>query len=341
MMTRMGLRSWLGAACLAWAGLVFAAPSTATTVAGVMLPSRRPDNAAAEKRLEGLVTALTRELRATPAVSPRAAGRLVYLSPLYTAAARLTDAAHFDEAARAWDHLLDEGARAPHRLAEPAELVTAHIKRVQIALARGEMEKTTQLLARVCRYDPGFTLRPEERTPLLRAKLDETRRARGTVEALDAATLGQACHESDVTLVLRVLDVGESPQNIEVSRWDGCRRVAEARVPWSAPDTQILAALSPKTERLSTAPHTFRPGPLGLGLTGTLLTAASVALLVVADGRYRDLQQGCGKNLSCLPDDVATPRLEDAFGWSLLAVGGAALTSALVWWGIARKKEKR
>src|SRR5262245_43717359 len=127
------------------------AQSGGPTIAGFTLPSRRVPVAELEARAQALAAKLAAQAGGQvvdPARKPR-----VELAALAQARS-LALSGEVDQAALLYDVALGEGARIPHRLADPASLITALIKRASISLARGESARAEALLERVLRYDP-------------------------------------------------------------------------------------------------------------------------------------------------------------------------------------------
>ena len=109
--------------------LTEAGPARArTAVCGFALPTRRGDGAALAERARRVAARLG-DSAAAAAADSAVAARLRLAQDLY-AQGRL------DEAAALMDSALETGARDPHRFADPALFVTAHLTRSAIAPAR-------------------------------------------------------------------------------------------------------------------------------------------------------------------------------------------------------------
>ena len=199
-----------------------------------LLPTRRAD--------AGLLADEVRRLagRLSPAGSDEAGAAPRFdLRPTIERADTLGQSGRLDEAAALYDVAIDEGTRAPLRVADPAALVHALVARATIGLARGEGERAAGLLGRLYRYDPAFAPLPIEDTPRLRAALDRVREKLGARPALRPDDLGERCDEP--LLVGRPLEGG----GLELLRFAGCRLVASAAVAVGAgaSDEAALAAL--------------------------------------------------------------------------------------------------
>src|SRR5678815_4157401 len=84
------------------------------------------------------------------------------------------------EASAGFDAAIESASARPHRVGDPVALVVAHVARASIALARGESRRAEDLIARLLRYDPSFTLMPGEDSPRLRRAVTEVRQRLGT-----------------------------------------------------------------------------------------------------------------------------------------------------------------
>jgi len=162
----------------------------------------------------------------------------------------LSRAGDLDRAAAALDPALDAGARSPQQIADPAGFLAAHVTRVSIALARGEVARADALLARVLQYDPAFALSADEDSPRMRDALARAHDRAGRLPALAVATLGDACR-GHVLVVARGLVTGST----ELLRFDGCRLVAQAVVQarFDAGDAAALLDPTPRVRAVAPA----------------------------------------------------------------------------------------
>jgi hypothetical protein len=161
-------------------------------------------------------------------------------------AQRLAASGALDDAAAVFDAALEAAAHAPARLGDSAELVSAHITRAAIALARGEAGRADELIERVLRFDPGFALLPSEDSPRMRRAVDETRRRLGPQPELRASDLGQRCGgEASVLVVARAL----SAERAELVRFDDCKATKTAALRVGTDDEDLVTALLSPAER--------------------------------------------------------------------------------------------
>jgi len=232
---------WLALAPL-WTAHAAPGATSAPTSAGV-LPSRRADAPALRARVERLARALGLvETNAAPSFA---------LSPVAQRAEELTVNGRLDEAAALLDVAIDEGTRAPLRVADPTALVRAAVARASIGLARGEQERAEALLARLLRYDPTFRLDPGEDTPRMRSALERVRMRLGAAPALARDDLGERC-AGESLLMARRLDA----TTIEYARFVGCRPLVRAALHDDTPEAELVAALSVATDRAPAATTT-------------------------------------------------------------------------------------
>jgi hypothetical protein len=273
-------------------------------------------------------------------------GTLVYLSHLLERGRALAERAALDEAARTIDSALEEGARVPHRLAEPGEVVTAMIVRVSIAHARGEEERARVLLERLVRYDPAVELLPEEDSPRLRAALDEVRARLGRLPPLEPADLGEACRGRTLVVARRLSNAGEA----EMRRYDDCRPTAVTAVRPESPDEEVVAALTGPRSTTSaltspvapahdpSAPDERRPVrrwlPWVLLGSGVVLGAAGAWGLWSADEEYQRLKASpCGEIGTCAASAYEDAQRREILGVASVGVGAALFISGgAVWW---------
>src|SRR5262249_27990530 len=115
------------------------------------------------------------------------------LSPRLAHARQLAVQGALDEAAAALDATFVDAVRELGRIADGPAFLTGHIRRSSIALARGEVTVARQLLARLHRYDPAFTLVPIESTPQLRASFQDVVAQLGPDPPVEPADLGDEC----------------------------------------------------------------------------------------------------------------------------------------------------
>jgi hypothetical protein len=240
----------LGAAIVA-SCVVGAVPAAAApTVGTIVLPTRRTD----ADQLAALGARLASQ------ISARLGGAVVPITPASPDLATRLERAHgllldaqLDEAAATYDLALDTADRLPGTLA-PALIVSAHVARAQIALARHEAERADALLARVVRWDDDFTATTEESTPAVHEALARLRAA-GHGKPLEPADLGETCRQVDTLIVVRAAAMGA----IEVARFDHCTPVAALVVRGAADEPHAL-------ERLAPAPVVERVVPPHRGL---------------------------------------------------------------------------
>jgi hypothetical protein len=326
--------------------LMLAAPragATGTRVLTVFLPSRRA-HGALDKHARDLATELQRRWSATP--MPAAAADL---GARFERAQALAASARFDDAATAFDAVLEDSARQVDRPLDPIALTAAVVKRSAIALARNETERAEELLHRLLRYDPGFTLTPSEASPALRAAFE--RAATQGPAPIRAADLGEACQAPvEIVLVARAAAADLGPDAVEISRFDrtpdgdGCRSVSSAVAATSRDDAEAVSALVEPMPAAPPAPviaDATPPRPhiaqraLGISalVIGAAFTSAGVYYLVAAHAKS-NVNGGCSASMPC-SDDVLRAR-SDAFdsarndGAITLSIGAAALVGGAI-----------
>jgi tetratricopeptide (TPR) repeat protein len=253
-------RRALAAAVIA-AGLAGTAAAEPAPVRALPLPTRRSPEAL-RARVDAVAAALARRLGA--AVASHLRGEDAALARGRELAAR----GDLDGAARALDPALDAAAEAPHRVGDPALLVAAHVARASIALARGEDRKADRVFERLLAYDPGFALADGERSPRASAALAAARQRLATIPELRVALLGDSCSEG-VLVVGRVLASG----SIELTRFDGCRRVARVVAAGSESTAELAAALDVIAEPPPPPPPIWRRRGFWIGAAATVAVA--------------------------------------------------------------------
>jgi hypothetical protein len=255
-----------------------AAAAPPPTVAAVVLPTRRAD----APRLAALAERIAARVR------DRRGGQRGAIRPASTdVAARLARArellldAKIDEAAATYDLALDAADQVPGTV-DAAALVSAHVARAQIALARGEAERADALLRRVLRWDGDFTTTGDEATPVVQERLA---RLREPAAAIDPADLGDACRQVDTLVVVRAAPLGA----IELARFDGCRPVAALVVQGAPDEALVLDRLAPaRLERRATAAPFYRRPWFWIALSAVAVTGGGVWAITEArdEGGY-------------------------------------------------------
>jgi hypothetical protein len=191
-----------------------------------------------------------------------AAARPLSLTPVTTRADGLSAAGHFDEAAALYDVAVEEGVRAPLDVEDPAALLHALVARASIGLARGEEAQAEALLARALRWDPTFTLLPDENTPRVRAAWARVVARAGAPPPLSDQDFGARC-DGERLLVARRLATGA----LELSRVEHCRVVARATLADDTPDADARGLLglppppAPSVAAATTTPQQQPPPP--------------------------------------------------------------------------------
>jgi hypothetical protein len=237
-------------------------------VVGFALPTRRSDAQALAGRAQRVAKNLAKILALPDLPDARSRGQLIYLGPLLERARSLSLAGSLDEAANTFDSALAMGVKAPDRLAEPAQFVSAHVDRASIAFARQEGSLEAELLERLLRYDPSFALRPAESSPQMRATLDEVRRRIGAHPSLNPSDLGEVCQGNNV-VVARFLE-GNA---LELSRFSDCKFIAQTSAGDDVAAARALAGVA--SASMQKRPVYKRPW---LWVTVGLVAAATVAL---------------------------------------------------------------
>jgi hypothetical protein len=304
------------------------------TVRAVVLPTRGEARA---HLLLALATTLSRHfggsLRPDP---PR-----LDLADRLKRAVELSFGEDVDRAAALYDAALEDGAREPGRVADPAAFVTAHVQRAGLALARGEERRARELVSRVLAYDPTFRLAPNERSPQLVRLVEEVV---AHPPELSAADLGTSCESADVVLAARRRTGG-----LEVFRFDRCRLVARAPFGTDEMDAAVAALRSP-------APFSSLQAARGLGrrvaIAGGVLLAAGLALsgagayyAARAASEDANFNRGCAPETPCSADELG--RRDDELNRSstiaaaLLAIGGASVIAGATIVGIGARRVVR
>jgi hypothetical protein len=314
-------------------------------VAWLVPPTRRADGNALRARAERLAALL----------AARWGTSLARAEPLADLPARLARAkalalSDFDEAASAYDGALDDGARSPRRIADPAEFVDAHLRRVAVALARNESERAEALLARVRRYDPTLELSEGERSPQMRRLFARLVASQGATPALAPYDLSLADDEADVLVVLRALPDG----GVELLRYDGQRLVLRAALPGSASDLacigELAAVPAPRRAEIVVAPRGLDRSKVVGGILSAVgglgLAAAGSYYAATAASRRSSLSDGCSAATPC-PGEELDRRAGDyqtstALASVFTAVGGVALIAGavLIYYGTHRRWER-
>ena len=225
-------------------------------VRALVAPTRRSDAAALRDQAARVTKLLAAHVGANVVADDEAAEPVAILQR----AQRLASAGALDDAAAVFDAALET---THARLGDSGELISAHVTRAAIALARGESGRAEMLIERLLRFDPGFTLLPAEESPRMRRAFDDARRRLGPQPELHAADLGPSC-ESNVLVVERAL----SADRAELVRFDDCKPASTVAVRSGADDEQLAAALLLPSERRRavaialTAPAPAPPPPV-------------------------------------------------------------------------------
>jgi hypothetical protein len=330
-------------------------------VTGFVLPTRRADGGALRARVE----------RLTALVAARVHGRVASAPPVdpalrarFQRARSLALAGSLDEAASLVDTALEDGARSLDRIGDAAaELLDAHMRRVVIALARGEHDRLRELLVRALRWDPSLTLSPAEATPQLRAAVDDARTRARAIPPFETTDLREACEElADLVLVARANADG----TLELKRYDDCEPVRALTVAPGDDDAAVAARLAEPPVQLRATLHALDQPVVAISARGArshveraelavggVLLAAGVGLVAagidfgVATARDRArFNQDCDPMTPCAPTVLssrgdALDRDQARLG-AFVGVGAAALAAgaALLYLG-ARHAERR
>src|SRR5438128_275671 len=137
---------------LAWVAVALAAwtPQVAGSTRAFLLPSRQADAAKVAERMVQIATRLASRLSCSVVNDiprPDLSAGLQRARAAYVAG-------QLSEAASLYDAVLEEAARVPHLVADPAEYLTAHLLRASIALAESDRARALALVARAVKYDP-------------------------------------------------------------------------------------------------------------------------------------------------------------------------------------------
>jgi tetratricopeptide (TPR) repeat protein len=208
-------------------------------VAAVVLPTRRFDLRALSERARRVARLLAQHLAGVESSAAGPSPRRSELQARLGRARVLFSSGTLDQAAALLDAALEDGARWPESVEDPAALVGARVMRASIALARGERKRAVELIDRVIEDDPGFALLPEEARPALRAVVGEARERRGAARSIGADAVASACQAADVLVAVRAVD----RNRIELYRFDGCRPIAETASAGPAGDRAAAVAL--------------------------------------------------------------------------------------------------
>jgi hypothetical protein len=249
--------------------LLWAAVAPAQPLAAGLLPSRRSDAPALRAR----VARLGGTLGAAPLSPPFS------LAPIVARADGLSAAGRFDEAAALYDLAVEQGTRAPLDVADPPALLHAMVARASIGLARGEQTQAEALLARALRWDPTFSLLPEENTPRVRAAWARVVARAAMPPPLGDGDLGARC---DRLLVARRIDEAR----VELIRIAGCLAVARTTTSDDLADGRVRAALGlpPLAPAITAAAPPPPPPRVPVYKRPWLWITVSVAAAAVAGG---------------------------------------------------------
>ena len=258
-----------------------------------------------------------------------------------------------DAAANLLDSALEEGARAPERLFELGDFVDGHLRRISIALGRGEMAKARSLLSRLYRYDPRFTLEPVERSPQLEAALEEVRKSLGPDPQLEVGDLGEGCADEILIVVRRANRPPASGggRGLELLRLDSCQLVARTQLDDSADVESAAAELARTPWARASLGRNLRAGrtqkivgPI-LATLGAAAEIAGVYYAVLAGLRASNINQNCTTMAPCTGTELH--KRSDAYqsagiaGGLLVPVGAALLVSGAVFTTLGLRREKR
>lgn len=207
---------------------------TKPTIAGIALPTRRTTSLALRAREVATALAqLDHDLQLVVHDQP------LDLSRPFGRAELLYSQARFDQSASVLDAALDQAAPIPHRIADPAALVSAMVKRISIAIARGESARSEELIARLLHYDPASALLPAEDDPRTHAALEVVRSKLGPSPPLGPDVLAELCRVAAVVIVARAVEA----EGVEFIRYDRCRIVAQFRALTASDDVRAAAQL--------------------------------------------------------------------------------------------------
>ena len=308
-------------------------------VLALTLPNRRADAAGLARRVHAVGTAVAARLSIPIATDAELEPKLD-LSARFDEARRLAVSGSLDDAAVMLDVALTAGAESPHRLARPADLVTGHITRISIALARGEARHAGELVDRLVRYDPRVELEAGERSPPVTAALADA--TRGT--AMRATELGAACREYAVVIAARPAGPGAA---MEFVRFDACEPVA-MMIASADRDRDVIAALGAPPLPAGVEPVVRERGR-GYRIAGVITGALGVVALGVgtyygidASRKAGAIADGCTPLAPCSGallrergDALADSRLRARVLWS---IGGAAVVTGAVLYVVGRRR---
>ena len=294
---------------VAIAFLIVALPSFAEArgsgVRALVAPTRRADAAALRDEAARVTRLLAARVGGNVVATDDGEAALEELAILQRAQ-RLAASGALDDAAAVFDAALEAAAHAAARLGSSAELVSAHVTRAAIALARGEASRADELIERVLRFDPGFALLPSEDSPRMRRAVDEARRRLGPQPELRASDLGQSCGgETSVLVVARAL----SAERAELVRFDGCKATTTAALRVGTDDEQLVTALLSPAERHRLIATALPPPP------------PAPPPVIEADP----------------PPPPSTPMYRRAWFWTV--IGAVAAGSAAAVWATQRDKD--
>jgi hypothetical protein len=248
----------------------------------------------------------------------------------------LAIAGKLDGAAALLDTVLDEGERAPERVADPSAFIAGQVRRVSIAIARREVARARSLLSRLLRYDPTFIPTSDEDSPQLSHLLAEVRRPLSAAPVLDAADLGDACHLVDVLIVARIPN--------ELSRFDNCRLVAQAS---TGSDEEVVETLSRVVPPSVFAERRSRGKVIAgavVAAAGVVLAATGIYFAATAASRANHIADNCSSAAPCPLGELS--RRGDAYDSAkisaavILPIGAAALATGAALYLVGRKQAR-
>ncbi|HET6613035.1 MAG TPA: hypothetical protein VFG83_13650 [Kofleriaceae bacterium] len=252
--------SGIATRALACTAILAAAPATALAAPRTFASATLPSRAAGKSALAPAAARVARDLsRAAGGTAPRTP------TPPATAVAdtlatlargrTLFATGALDQAADLLDEGLAAAARIPHRFAGSQAIVSAHVVRATIALARGEKATAAALFERILRWDPTFSLTASERSPRLAQAVAAARARLGHHPGLRAADLGRACALADTVVIARPAPKAQ----VELIRVDGCRVTAAVTV---AAKGIATAAVALGADPTPAAPTDSRPASI-------------------------------------------------------------------------------
>ena len=268
--------------------------------------------------------------RMSAAFSEGAKSRALDLSGHIGRARSQFAAGDLDAAAKTLDAALEEGAKTPYGLVDPAGFITGHLMRISIARARGENERARVLADRVLGYDPEVTPSAAEQSPPLGQELKAARARFAGRPSLRPEDWQNACHDGGKFILTgRALGVDA----IEWTRVENCRITTQVITPAGGNDEEVVAALlgEKKTHVVSPRKRALWPKVL-IAATGAALIVTGGVLAGLAGGEFDQLKTSpCGLAANCNQSTAETWRTRETAGYALIGVGAAAVVAGVVW----------